>query len=144
MHSEGQWSKVKSQRSKNNDELSFAKYDNSCQSVKIIDPFHASLYTFAQKHAEMEESQKRIDNTRVDADEVIEGIISQQNFSKDETSGGKKLILLKVGCRKVGQFCQLKLCWIGTKMWTSFFACKEFSTFYKMWSSCQFEITLVS
>ena len=49
-----------------------------------------------------------------------------------------------VGCLKVGQFCQLKLCWIGTKMWTRFFAYKEFSTFYKTWSRCQFEMNLVS
>ena len=56
-----------------------------------------------------------------------------------------QLLLMLVGCLKVGQFCQLKLCWIHRhKMWMRFFANKAFATFYKMWSCCQFEMNLVS
>ena len=46
-------------------------------------------FVFLQKHAEAEESQRRLDNTRVDADEVIQGIINQQDFQADEMSGGE-------------------------------------------------------
>ena len=36
-----------------------------------------------------------------------------------------------VGCLKVGQFCQLKLCFSAQKCGRVFFAYKTFSTFYK-------------
>ena len=42
-----------------------------------------------QKQAEESEQQRRVENTRIDADEIIEGIIRQQDFQKDESAQGK-------------------------------------------------------
>lgn len=62
-----------------------------------------------RKHAEAEESQRRLDNTRVDADEVIQGIISQQDFQTKETSGeeGLQLYIARDGSTALGSH-QLK------------------------------------
>ncbi|XP_003724897.1 protein FAM102A [Strongylocentrotus purpuratus] len=57
-----------------------------------------------RKHAEAEESQRRLDNTRVDADEVIQGIINQQDFQADEMSGeeGLQLYIARDGSTALG------------------------------------------
>ena len=48
-------------------------------------------YFDTQKQAEESEQQKRVENTRIDADEIIEGIISQQDFQRDdENAPGKQ------------------------------------------------------
>ncbi|XP_071488780.1 early estrogen-induced gene 1 protein-like [Diadema antillarum] len=62
-----------------------------------------------RKHAEAEESQRRLDNTRVDADELIKGIIDQQDFQSDETSAeeGLQLYIAKDGSTALGSH-QLK------------------------------------
>ncbi|XP_072015458.1 EEIG family member 2-like [Amphiura filiformis] len=63
-----------------------------------------------RKQAEESEQQKRVENTRIDADEIIEGIIRQQDFQNQDESAqdeGLQLYIAKDGSTALGSH-QLK------------------------------------
>ncbi|XP_071802234.1 early estrogen-induced gene 1 protein-like [Asterias amurensis] len=57
-----------------------------------------------RKHAEESQQQRRVDDTRVDADEIIDDIISKQDFQADESAGdeGLQLFIAKDGSTALG------------------------------------------
>ncbi|XP_038045559.1 protein FAM102A-like [Patiria miniata] len=57
-----------------------------------------------RKHAEESQQQRRVDDTRVNADEIIDDIMSKQDFQADESAGdeGLQLFIAKDGSTALG------------------------------------------